>query len=67
MSHEPDEIEPISQMELEILANSGDLELATQVGEIARWAFTQTVESLCTLLCLPPEVAEQMVNEWFLR
>ncbi|QFG04803.1 hypothetical protein SEA_DOUG_77 [Mycobacterium phage Doug] len=66
MSHEHDEIDPISQLELDVL-ESGDLELATQVGEVARWAYATTVESLCALLCLPSEVAEQMVNEWFLR
>ncbi|WNM65648.1 hypothetical protein SEA_RIALTO_84 [Mycobacterium phage Rialto] len=66
VSHEHDEIDPISQLELDVL-ESGDLELATQVGEVARWAYATTVESLCALLCLPSEVAEQMVNEWFLR
>ncbi|AGK87909.1 hypothetical protein PBI_SISI_73 [Mycobacterium phage SiSi] len=67
MTHHPDEIDPISQLELDILANSGDLDLATKAGEVAQWAYVQSVEALCALLCLPPEVAEQMVNEWFLK
>ncbi|AEK10552.1 hypothetical protein PBI_TURJ99_58 [Mycobacterium phage Turj99] len=66
MNHQNDEIDPISQLELGVL-ESGDLELATQVGEVARWAHATTVESLPALLCLPSEVAEQMVNEWLLR
>ncbi|AHK12116.1 hypothetical protein PBI_ALSFRO_65 [Mycobacterium phage Alsfro] len=31
------------------------------------WSEPADVESLPALLCLPSEVAEQMVNEWLLR
>ncbi len=49
---------PIDEFELDVLDHSGDLELAENVGETARWAVATAVEALAATIGVPVEAID---------
>ena len=53
-------LDPVSEFELDILDHTGDINLATQVGEVTRWALNSAAEALTEILGLPIETTREM-------
>lgn len=59
------DIDPVSAYELDMLARTGDLDLATQVGDITRWALNSASEAFSELLGIPVDLAHQLAVRWW--
>ena len=58
-------IDPISEFELDVLAHTGDLDLATQIGDITRYALDRASEAFAELLGVPVDIAHELTVRWW--